>query len=155
LYVKSRGTPKPGVSDRVVTSPDLYHLMLAEVGLAGPPAAAQVPIVAEWYQTDAATAAALTERGETTVPLDRDLLAWVDAGTKWIVNSRGHVEAYDLDDDPGELSPLPLSPDDVTQARARARAWWEANPPLPATMRSAAELDPAVIDRLRNLGYVH
>ena len=154
LYVKPVGPPQPGVSDRALTGPDLYRLMLAEVGLPDAPANGDSSIVAEWYQSDERTAAALVKRGEATVPFNRDLVVWFDAGLKWIVSSKGDVEAYDLNADPGERHPLSLSTERIEQARARARAWWDAHPPVARDHRRSPGPDPAVLERLRNLGYV-
>jgi hypothetical protein len=78
-----------------------------------------------------------------------------EGGLKWIVSSRGDVKAYDLSVDPFERTPAQLSTNQIEAARARAKTWWDGNPPLPRAERPATELDPAVIDRLRNLGYVH
>ena len=155
LYVKSAGPSRPGVSDRALTGPDLYRLMLNEVGLPAAEPSSASPIVAEWYQPDAMTAAAITRRDGTPVPLDRDLLVWFDAGLKWIVSSKGAVEAYDLHADPGETHPVDLAAERVEQARARARDWWNAHPPVKRERRASRTLDPAVVERLRNLGYAH
>ena len=72
-----------------------------------------------------------------------------------VVSSKGDVEAYDLRADPGELHPLDVSADRIEQARARARAWWDAHPPIARAEGGSPTLDSAVIERLRSLGYVH
>jgi arylsulfatase A-like enzyme len=154
LYVKAAGDGRPGVSKRPVTSPDLFHLMLEQLGLGDAAPARDAPITAEWYQSEALTRSPVM-RPDDGQPIDRDLLVWIDGGLKWIVSSRGDVKAYDLSVDPFERTPAQLSTNQIEAARARAKTWWDGNPPLPRAERPATELDPAVIDRLRNLGYVH
>jgi arylsulfatase A-like enzyme len=153
LYVKSAGPARPGTSDRSITSPDLYDVILEQLGLPVAPRQRGTSMVAEWYQSEAITEAEQRKRFPVG-PVDRDLLAWLDEGLKWIVSSKGDVEAYDLGGDPGEQHPIELGTDRVEQGRARAEAWWKAHPPILTRERSDSILDPAVMEHLRNLGYV-
>lgn len=150
LYVKPAGPPRPGTSHRLLTSPDLYGLILSELGFPVKPTKDRSPMVAEWYQSEAVS----EMKRYAPVPVDRDLLAWFDDGLKWIVSSNGDVEAYDLRVDPGELHPIGLDANRVERARARARAWWKDHPPVATAEHAASPPDPAVMERLRNLGYV-
>ena len=59
--------------------------------------------------------------------LDRDLVAWLEGDIKYIVSSKGRVEAYDIRADPDETAILELSDTAIAAAQAKARAWWEAN----------------------------
>ena len=153
LYVKPAGPARPGTSDRPITGPDLYGLILEQLGLPVPPRHDDASMIAEWYQSEGITEAE-KRRQFATGPVDRDLLAWFDGGLKWIVSSKGDVEAYDLSADPGELHAIELSADRVEQARAHAQAWWKAHPPVVTAEHAGSAPDPAVMERLRNLGYV-
>jgi arylsulfatase A-like enzyme len=156
LYVKPAGPSRPGLSDRRITGPALYRLILAELGLpaAVPDGEDDSAMIAELYQPDKKTADMVAKKDNAPVPLDRDLVTWFDRGLKWIVSSKGEVEVYDLESDPGELRPLQFSTEQAESARARARAWWKAHPPLAPDQRTSTRLDPAVVERLRALGYV-
>ena len=75
--------------------------------------------------------------------------AWLAGRLKVIVQADGHVEAYDLGDDPGELAPLPLHTLE-TDWLAVAQQWWSAVP-LPQVSSSP---DEEQMRRLEALGYL-
>ena len=131
---------------------DVHDLMLRELGLEPPEREEEVTHLAEWYRGTWNESEELQARVERMgQPLDRDLIAWMEGNTKFIVGSTGRVEAYDLDSDPGELEPLELSVAELDAARARAAAWWAAHPPPEVVDR---ELDEDSAARLKLLGYI-
>jgi hypothetical protein len=137
------------VAEELVTSADVFHIALRELGLdSGAPLGPHDDgVVGEWYSLERQpTGEELADK-----QLDRDLLAWVEDSRKVIVSSTGAVEAYDLARDPGELTPIPLTEGELEAARERARQWWEGHPPpAPVTLTSSEDQ----LERLRGLGYV-
>lgn len=154
LYVKPAGARPAATSDQLVTSPALHYLILQQLGVEAARPAQTASVISEWFQSPALSASARI-KADADQSFDRDLLVWSEDGLKWIASSLGDVKAYDLRVDPFERVPLPLTAEQIARARARAAAWWKDNPPLARDEGQAPALDPTVIDRLRNLGYVH
>ena len=73
----------------------------------------------------------------------------MEGNVKFVVSPNGDVEAYDLNQDPGELNALPLTPEQIEAARERAEGWWAAHPLLP----EAEDIDEEIRDRLQAVGY--
>jgi arylsulfatase A-like enzyme len=143
LYVKSAGKCRTSQSTERVTTVDVHHLALHEVGVeASMPAADPARVIAELHGV----------KNPFIMP-DRDLLAWISDGVKWIVSSTGSVEAYALDSDPGERHNLALDREQIEQAHAYAARWWEAHPPTVATEGQPRAPDAETRERLRALGY--
>mgnify|MGYP001814850025 FL=1 len=89
------------------------------------------------------------ELGESSPPCSAARAALWEAGRK-LVADRGRVTRFDLAADPGEQSPLPadreaLAPELLEHCRALDAAYLG---------RPAVELDPAMLEQLRELGYV-
>lgn len=160
LYVKRPGAKSGGLSDEPVTGTDVYRMILRELGLPAPAPAAPRGMIGEWYRSQRMIrrSQAAAARGIVTADdlgphdLDRDLIAWLDGSTKWIVSSRGAVEAYDLAADPGERRPLTPTADRIESAVARATAWWTAHPPQGTV--NDEPIDEETRRRLRSLGYL-
>lgn len=78
--------------------------------------------------------------------------------SKIVIPEHGAAQSYNLESDPGETRPSPLSADDEAVARARIAEWVrERETPLysdSARMIRPDELSPEVVERLRALGYV-
>lgn len=158
LYVKPAGPRPPGRErvDAPVTGADVFAIALDALGLGhrleevAPAAAARArgeawgPLGA-WYRSDK------HDPARNPVPIDRDLLAWLDGTVKTIAASTGAIERYDLATDPGERSPLPATDAEVAAAVARAADWWRAHPP---PVDGALEIDEDALRRLRDLGYI-
>ena len=147
LYVKPLG---PRAAEEVaapVTSADVFHLVLGELGIPVEPAPRDPGLVAEWYQVEhVPTSPVLADKH-----VARDLLAWIEGQRKVIVASTGEVEVYDLALDPGERTPLAIGDDERQALLERARAWWAANPP--PVWERAEVLDADDLERLHQLGY--
>jgi arylsulfatase A-like enzyme len=150
LLVKPPGGRSAPVETEPVTGADVHDLVLEHLGVELEEREPRGGLVGEWYYTETLHKPAGIP-GRTEEEMARDLLAWTEAGRKVIVSSTGEVEAFDLASDPGELRPLELDAEELEAARARAQAWWTANPPPPP---SDTTLDAATIGRLRDLGYV-
>ena len=150
LYVKRARQERGEVSHQRLNGADVYYLAFRELGLEVEDAPHDGAVIAEWYRS--AERAASDKRWP--VDIDRDLVAWIDGTVKWIVGSKGTVEAYDLATDPQELHNLAVSREQIERAQARAASWWAAHPPLAAQKQPGRELDPSVRERLRNLGYL-
>ncbi len=154
LYVKRAGSAEAGTLDtRRVTSTDIYGIALRELGFEQGALAAVMdahgePVIAEWYRSPELT----RKKARADVDVDRDLVAWLDGPLKFIVDSRGQVEVYDLERDPGEQLDLNRDPEREERALLRARDWWSSHPPRGVTEREA--IDPELLERLRTLGYV-
>ena len=148
LLVRSR-SHAARVDDTPVDGTDVHALRAGLAGLQLPPLGAGFPAVtSEWYRVEDDDAWEARFGG---VDLDRDLLAWVEDGRKFVVSSAGSVEVYDLAADPGELAPLALAPEVLEAARERARQWWRAHPPPDL---ATGDLDPETLERMRALGYL-
>ena len=80
----------------------------------------------------------------------RDLMSWMDGTVKYIVDSDGQVEAYDLAQDPRELEALALTEAQQAAALARAREWWEEHP-LPQS--GGHEVSEEELRLMQALGY--
>ncbi len=150
LLVKPAGRRVKAVEPEPFSLAQLYPLVLRLTGVAEE-AFPEARPVAEWY------------RGPSNEEIDRwaartghdleaDLLAWLDGDLKFIVSSKGTVEAYDLALDPRELQPIELSSERIEQALSFARAWWDAHPPFHVE-GSLPTLDAYEIERMRALGY--
>ncbi len=149
LYVKPAGGRRAARDETPLTGAEVHGLILELLGLPAERQVRELPVVAEWYQQDL-EAVGDWEQLFSAVDLQRDLIAWIEDGTKWIVSSRGDVEAYDLARDPGERAPLTLTADQAEQARRRAQAWWATHIPPTVELES---LDPEARAQLRALGY--
>jgi hypothetical protein len=136
------------VATEPIAGVDVYGLCRQELGLAAPAVAR--PLVGEWYRFPEGR----TQRKDARREIDRDLVAWIDAGIKWIASSRGGIEAYDLSQDEREQRALSLSAAQTQMAQERARAWWAAHPPRASAGSESRPLDPATLEHLRNLGYL-
>ena len=155
LYVKPAGGRDVARVETPVTGADVHRLMLGLVGIAAPEAAAPpapdgLPVVAEWYQQDL-EATAQWEELFATLDVERDLITWLEGGRKWIVSSKGDVEAYDLTADPAERAPLVLGEGEIEEARRRALEWWATHIPPTVELQS---LDEEGFEHLRALGYM-
>ena len=146
LFVQPVDPERAGtVRHEPIGGAQVHDLVVAELGLAKPPAVRADAIASEWFRVP----------GSKEVPalaghdVERDLVSWVEPPLKLIVSSRGEVEAYDLEADPGELRPVELDPETVERAVERARRWWAEHPPAPPS--GAAPSGDAA--RLRALGY--
>jgi arylsulfatase A-like enzyme len=150
LLVKPAGPREKAVEPEPFSLAELYHLSLRLTGIADEEFPRSQP-EAEWY------------RGLSNEEIDRwaqraghdtesDLLTWIDGSVKFIVSSKGRVEAYDLDRDPGELRRLELPADRTEAALDFARSWWQAHPPL--TSEPIPALDESALERRRALGYL-
>jgi arylsulfatase A-like enzyme len=147
LFVKPVKPVHAEVSHDPVTLADVHDLALREVGLEADTPKRDGNLVAEWLLC--------TKIGKGwAVDVQRDLITWIDGNVKWIVSSKGQVEAYDLDSDPAEQRPLPVAADQVAEMRARARTWWDAHPPLAADVAPDVQPEISVQEQLRNLGYM-
>ena len=82
--------------------------------------------------------------------LSADLVAWQEGTIKYIVASDGSVEAFDIERDPRELSPLELPEADLVRVRERGAAWWAAHPP-PKPLD--VEMSDELLEQMENLGY--
>jgi arylsulfatase A-like enzyme len=146
LFVKPSGARSPATVDEPTSGADVYRIALEELGLEPPPPVA-FATAAEWNHVQS------RPDGPFDVPLEeiqRDVVTWLEGSTKFIVSSKGKVEAYDLARDPDERSPLPLEEAAVEAARRRAEAWWKEYPRL---RRAAPKLDADTQRRLEELGY--
>lgn len=145
LYLKPAGVRTETVVADDVTGADVFFLALRHAGIPTEPRRKD-GFVGEWYVNPDRRPAAK----RVGVGLDFDLVCWVTGRTKTIVARDGFVEAYDLERDPWEQSPLELSPAEAEQARARAQDWWRAHPIEAAPLA----LDREALDRMRALGYL-
>ncbi len=128
----------------------VYHIALRELGLEAPAALDDVvpEVIGEWhYGRVRPFVRTILARSE----LERDLVTWFEGGIKFIVSSKGAVEAYDLERDPLERAPLTLGEETVEAARGRARRWWDAQP---KRKLDAPQFDDDTLRRLQELGYV-
>ncbi len=155
LFVKPAGGARRRAVDHTpITGAEVHDRMLQLVGVE-PPVRTDPEHFGEWYHLS--TIPLTAEPPLTKDALARDLVAWIEDGRKWIVTSRGDVEAFDLLNDPAERAPLALSDAELLAARTRAEAYWAAFPPplddLGAPMQDA-DVDDEMIERLRGLGYV-
>lgn len=147
LFVKPPGGRTRLVAHEDTTGADVFHMILAAVGIPPRPAATIPGLMAELHVHPSEPferRKRFTDRGAG------NLIAWREGTRKLIVGSNGEVEAYDLATDPDELSPLVLAPKDAEAALALARQWWESHP-----IDSGEEVDLTEEDlqRLRALGY--
>jgi arylsulfatase len=150
LFVKSAGPARPARERPAHTEPtsgaDVYTIAMQELGLEPPPSVPALTL-AEWNYTR------MKPEVLTKIPLaelQRDIVTWLEGTTKYIVTTKGAVEAYDLARDPGERSPLPLDEAALDAARARAKTWWKE---YPRVRHAALELDADTRRRMDGLGY--
>jgi hypothetical protein len=132
-----------------VSGLDVFHLALHEAGLENDGTRTH-EVVAELRGSTEVAAAIATE---CPVDVSRDLVAWMEGPVKWIVSSKGTVEAYDLETDPSELHNLAMDGQQIEQAQARAARWWSAHPPVVTLRHRPQRLDPETRERMRRLGY--
>ncbi len=147
LFVKPAGARSETTREEPASGAEIYGIALDELGLAPlPPVPAATS--GEWNYIRMRPSM-LTDLPRES--LERDLVTWLEDGVKFIVSSKGVVEAYDLEQDPGERSPLPLDATALEAARERARRWWQE---YPRPQRKAPELDAETLRRMGGLGYV-
>jgi arylsulfatase A-like enzyme len=144
LYVKPAGACRPGRSEKRLTGLDVHRLALRAAGLETDTAATDTGVIAEWQ-------GASTLGSEDP---DQDLLAWMKGDTKWIVSTKGTVEAYDLAHDPQEQRNLAVDQDQIDYAQAYATRWWTAHPPMVTSNRQPHEVGAETRERMRSLGYL-
>ena len=150
LLVKPAGGRTRLTVDEPIHGAQVHDLMLELLGLEVPHRPPERRLFAEWYP-QRPVAEIFPEFAAVHDDLDADLVAFLDGSIKTIVSSTGKVEAYDVLRDPRELSPLPLSPEEVQAALQAARAWWSERPVTPAKGKGRqAAVDLQV---LRGLGY--
>ena len=151
LLVKPAGEREVARVDDNINSAGTFLLALEQVGLpsAAPPQAEDPP-TSEWYVIPEGIGEAFKAEHPDR-DLTADLLAWVDGRRKWIVSSKGLVETYDLEADPRELEPLPVSEAEREAALERARSWWDAHDVVAPPPASATALE---LERLRHMGYI-
>ena len=79
-----------------------------------------------------------------------------DGRFKYLVSADGREELYDLVADPGEVDNIIDTHAAEAERLAAALASWTESVPLyePSEAEAAPELDPAVLEALRSLGYV-
>ena len=159
LYVKPAGGRELELIEAPIRGREVFELALELVGQSVRPdslvarEAEQWTMAGEWYHCGDSRPELLASMEERTgFTLDRDLLSWIEQGVKYIVCSKGTVEAYDLSVDPDEVAPLTLPPEQVADARERAFAWWREHPP---TSSAAPELTVTAedLERLEAVGY--
>ena len=153
LYVKPAGGRAREVEQSPISGVEIPALALALLGLADEPPPEATGVVGEWYagRSNPGIDAWAERVGRD---LEVDLLAWIEDGVKFIADSGGALEAYDLRVDPGEEHPLELPEERRAAALARARLWWEEHPPVDPELTSGEDLDAEAIERLRALGYI-
>ena len=159
LYVKPAGERAQEVHREPIQGTEVFGLTLELLGRASlsardtPAAPGSVwPITGEWYHCGKSRPELLAGMERATgLTLGRDVVTWSEEGIKFIVSSKGDVEAYDLASDPDEARPLELARDKRESARERARAWWNAHPP--PEPRSALSLSAEELERLEAVGY--
>jgi hypothetical protein len=87
---------------------------------------------------------------------DGDWRAIYDGSIKFVWNSLGHHELFDLDADPGESVNLvgqrPAVADDLM---ARLQSFFDSLPPAPEPQSDETTIDPETIDALKGLGYIN
>jgi arylsulfatase A-like enzyme len=149
LYVKPPGERQTREVERPVHGAEVFHMLLAALGLEGPFEPDPETPSAEWYRNEHVPKAPVLADKQ----VERDLLVWIEDGRKVVVASTGEVEVFDLAADPGETAPLELDEAARAAALERARAWWEAHPP-PGADGEASPLDEDEQERLRALGYL-
>jgi arylsulfatase A-like enzyme len=150
LYVKGAGPCRSATVQARTTGLDVYHLALVKLGIDAENTRRDAfEVIAEWQGSDQLAG----QFNNSPFDVDRDLLAWMEGHVKWIVSSKGTVEAYDLDSDPRELHNLAVDRDQIERAQGQAARWWTAHPPI-VTAHHPQELDAETRERMRTLGYV-
>ena len=149
LYVKLAGQQQGAVSDERTLGVDVFYMALHAVGLAAEKADTGT-VVAELRRSPELAALVAPD---CPVDVDRDLVVWMEGRVKWIVGSKGSVEAYDLAADPHEQHNLAVNPDQIAQAQAYAARWWQAHPGIVTLHRKPGDIDAETRERMRNLGY--
>jgi len=152
LMVKPAGPRGKPVEDRRVSGAEVHDIALRELGLLGEGAHTSklgTDLIAEWYGDE------LTDwipewADRVDADLLTDVMAYFDGPRKFIVRSDGTVEAFDIEADPQERSPLPLSDEERAAALARARRFWQDHPPDP---HEKIDLDEEVLEGMQALGY--
>ncbi|HED64526.1 MAG TPA: hypothetical protein ENJ09_03120 [Planctomycetes bacterium] len=158
LFVVGPGHERGSVNGTRVPATAVNTMMRRLVGLGieeQPSEDSGMRPIAEWYTLT--TIPLHADEPWTKDELDRDLLSWFEGDRKWLVGSKGRVEAYDLDVDPREENPVPLTDEERERAIGLAQAWWEAHPAPAEALggeMQGAETNDDVLDRLRGLGYV-
>jgi len=149
LYVKHAGQQHGAVTEERTTGVDVFYLALRELGLtADKPDSG--PVIAELRRSPELAVAVASD---CPVDVDRDLVVWMEGRVKWIVGSKGTVEAYDLAADPHERANLAVGQDQIERAQAYAARWWQAHPGIVTLHRKPGDVDAETRERMRNLGY--
>jgi len=129
---------------------------ILEAAGARAPASRMVPPL---ERRDAEPIVTAVRRSETNVTLlgdvlDRDLRAFYEPPLKLIESSRGGLELFDLDADPGEREDLSQArPNDAHRLRDALTEMLLARPPL-YEHEARVDLSPETEDSLRALGYI-
>ena len=95
--------------------------------------------------------------GEYLERFDRRLRSWRTATHKLLWSSNGRHELYDLVSDPDERNNVMAEqPDVASRLQADMEAWLATfeHADGPSQPASEADVDDAVMERLRDLGYV-
>ena len=92
-------------------------------------------------------------------PLDFNSLSsrtvvWLEEYRKTLVYIDGRVEVFDVGIDAGETAALPLSEQELSEAKRRAESWWGAHPAKEAPNASGERSVERDLEGLRTLGYV-
>ena len=152
LYVKPAGGRNTESSNEPIDGTGTHDLMLELLGMTpeSRDVAAQLPgWVSELYSGET-NAGIETWAKKIGRDIEADLVAWQEGTIKYIVASDGNVEAFDIERDSSELSPLELSDADLQRVRERGAAWWAAHPP-PEPLD--VDLPDDLIKALDDLGY--
>lgn len=150
LFLRAKGRiPEGRVIEETVRSVDVLPTALDLLGLSVPPGLAGESLLpALRGQRPFPVSAFAEERAH-----DAELLALRRDGWKWI-RGPGHTELYRLTEDPLEIHPLASAPPD--ELREELRAFPTRFPARLGTEFELEDLlDPATLEHLRALGYVH
>ena len=151
LIKPASGRSKP-VEERRTSGAEVHDIALRELDLLGEhetTSSADADMIGEWYGLGLESWTP-DYAGKVDVSLHTNVIAWFDGAQKTIVHSDGSVEAYDVDRDPEERSPLSLDPAARRRALDRARRWWREHPVDPP---EAAGSDTDRLRALQALGY--
>ncbi len=144
LYVKPTGRKR---TDRVMTpisGTGVNFLVLEQLRVLRDDRRPEAPVIAEWHWNRA--------RRDNSPRVQRDLVAWLEGRRKFIVGSQGELETFDLETDPKERRNLGASEKVNAEALGRAARWWNTHPLIERPPENPIE--PALVERLRALGYL-
>jgi hypothetical protein len=107
-------------------------------------------MIGEWYTYSPLGSYRELWAKEIGQDIKRNLVAWLDGPTKYIVSSKGRVEAFRVLEDPDEERPLELTEEQERAALLIAKEWWESHELFEF---EPLEVDEDTLERLRALGY--